>query len=41
MFIKIHLSKTYEVFEAENGNMGLNLAYEIVPDLIISDILLP
>ena len=41
MFLKIHLSKTYEVFEAENGNMGLNLAYEIVPDLIISDILLP
>ena len=41
MFIKNHLSKNYEIIEAENGNMGLNLAYEIVPDLIISDILLP
>src|SRR6185369_16182100 len=35
------LSKNYEVIEAENGNTGLNLAYELVPDLIISDILLP
>lgn len=41
MFIKNQLSKNYEIIEAENGNMGLNLAYEIVPDLIISDILLP
>ena len=41
MFIKNHLSKNYEIIEAENGNMGLNIAYEIVPDLIISDILLP
>ncbi len=40
-FIRRHLSKSYEVIETENGNMGLNLAYEIVPDLIISDILLP
>jgi YesN/AraC family two-component response regulator len=35
------LSKNYEIIEAENGNVGLNLAYEIVPDIIISDILLP
>jgi signal transduction histidine kinase/AraC-like DNA-binding protein len=41
MFIKNQLSKNYEVIEAENGNMGLNQAYEIVPDIIISDILLP
>lgn len=41
MFVKNYLSKNYEVIEAENGNMGLNLAYEIVPDLIISDIMLP
>ena len=40
-FIKTQLSKNYEIFEAENGNEGLNLAYEIVPDLIISDIMLP
>ncbi len=41
MFIKNQLCKHYEVIEAENGNAGLNLAYEIVPDIIISDILLP
>ncbi len=40
-FIKNQLSKNYEIIEAENGNIGLNLAYEIVPDLIISDIMLP
>ena len=41
MFIKSQLGKNYEIIEAENGNIGLNLAYEIVPDMIISDILLP
>ena len=41
MFLKAQLSRNYEIIEAENGNMGLNLAYEVVPDLIISDILLP
>ena len=41
MFIKNQLDKNYEVIEAENGNIGLNLAYEIVPDIIISDIMLP
>jgi signal transduction histidine kinase/AraC-like DNA-binding protein/CheY-like chemotaxis protein len=40
-FIKNQLGKNYEIIEAENGNIGLNLAYEIVPDLIISDIMLP
>ena len=40
-FLKTQLSKNYEIIEAENGNVGLNLAYEIVPDVIISDILLP
>ena len=27
--------------EAENGNTGLNMAYEIIPDIIISDVLMP
>lgn len=40
-FIKNQLNKHYEIIEAENGNTGLNLAYEIVPDIIISDIMLP
>ena len=41
LFLKNQLGKNYEIFEAENGNIGLNTAYEIVPDIIISDILLP
>lgn len=41
LFLKNHLGNNYEIFEAENGNKGLNLAYEKVPDIIISDILLP
>ena len=39
-FLRGQLGKSYEIFEAENGNVGLNQAYEIVPDIIISDILL-
>jgi signal transduction histidine kinase/DNA-binding response OmpR family regulator/cellobiose-specific phosphotransferase system component IIB len=41
LFLKGRLSDIYEVHEAENGKLGLNLAYDIVPDLIISDIILP
>ncbi len=41
LYIKNQLNKNYEIIEAENGNVGLNLAYEIVPDIIISDIMLP
>jgi signal transduction histidine kinase/DNA-binding response OmpR family regulator len=40
-FLKNQLTKNYEIIEAENGNIGLNLAYETIPDIIISDILLP
>lgn len=31
----------YEVVEAENGKTGLQLACEILPDLILCDILMP
>ena len=40
-FLKKQLSDNYEIMEAENGNTGLNMAYEIIPDIIISDILMP
>jgi len=40
-FLKAQLDKNYEIIEAADGNIGLNLAYEIVPDIIVSDILLP
>jgi signal transduction histidine kinase/DNA-binding response OmpR family regulator/cellobiose-specific phosphotransferase system component IIB len=41
LFLKSRLSELYDVHEAGNGKSGLHLAYDIVPDLIISDIILP
>jgi signal transduction histidine kinase/DNA-binding response OmpR family regulator len=40
-FLKDHLSKNYNVEEASNGNEGIRMAFETVPDIIISDIMLP
>lgn len=31
----------YEVIEAENGKTGLQLAYQVLPDLILCDIMMP
>lgn len=35
------LSSSYEVFEARNGRIGLLTAIEKMPDLIISDVMMP
>ena len=40
-FLTIRLGDLYEIHNAENGESGMALAYDIVPDLIISDIILP
>jgi signal transduction histidine kinase/DNA-binding response OmpR family regulator len=40
-FIKNSLPTEYAVFEAEDGNMGWKRALELVPDLIISDVMMP
>ena len=40
-FISTALGKEYNIVEAENGKVGLNKALEIVPDFIISDIMMP
>ena len=40
-FLKKRLGTSYEIHEAENGENGISYAFDIVPDLIISDILLP
>jgi len=40
-FLKKRLGDIYQIYEAENGDNGISLAFDIVPDLIISDIVLP
>ena len=35
------LSKKYKVFEAENGDIGIELASKFLPDLIVSDVMMP
>ncbi len=41
MFLKKALSRYYECFEASNGTEGWHLANKFIPDLIISDIVMP
>lgn len=40
-FLNRRLSNTYEVKEAENGESGLALAFDTVPDIIVADVILP
>jgi signal transduction histidine kinase/CheY-like chemotaxis protein/ligand-binding sensor domain-containing protein len=40
-FLKSVLSINYDVFEAENGTKGLDIALTYSPDIIISDIMMP
>ena len=40
-FIKSHFESVYSVYEARNGKEGWDIATEVIPDVIISDILMP
>ena len=40
-FLRNRLSGIYDVHETESGEKGIKMAFDIVPDLIISDIILP
>ena len=40
-FITENISKQYTVYKSSNGKQGLQKAFEIIPDLIISDIKMP
>jgi signal transduction histidine kinase/ligand-binding sensor domain-containing protein/DNA-binding response OmpR family regulator len=40
-FIRSHFDSVFAIYEARNGQEGLDMAFEIIPDVIISDILMP
>lgn len=40
-FLRNRLEGKYEILSANDGNDGINKAFDIVPDLIISDIIMP
>ena len=40
-FIRQSLEKQYTILEAENGLVGIHLAKERIPDIIISDVMMP
>lgn len=40
-YIRRHLEPAYRVIEAARGDLGLRLAAEELPDLIVSDIMMP
>lgn len=40
-YIKRHLTPRYRVLEATNGSKALALAQDVLPDLIISDVMMP
>jgi signal transduction histidine kinase/DNA-binding response OmpR family regulator len=40
-FLKNRLEKQFEILEADNGQSALQQAFDIVPDLVISDVVIP
>lgn len=40
-FIKDNLSKEYCVFEASNGRSAINMAFARIPDIVVTDIIMP
>ncbi|MDC6367248.1 MULTISPECIES: response regulator [Flavobacteriaceae] len=41
LFIKTLFKKEYQILEAPNGEEGIKVAFKAVPDLIVSDIMMP
>lgn len=40
-FIKENLSREYCVYEASNGRSAINLAFDRIPDIVVTDIIMP
>ncbi|MEI7457385.1 MAG: response regulator transcription factor [Nitrosomonadales bacterium] len=39
--IRITLGQSFDIFEAENGVDGLRLALQVIPDVIVLDVMMP
>lgn len=40
-YVSVSLGNGYQIIQAENGRMGLERAIEHIPDLVISDVMMP
>ena len=40
-YIKGHLESTYNIIEANNGKKGLQIALDHIPDIVLSDVMMP
>jgi signal transduction histidine kinase/DNA-binding response OmpR family regulator/ABC-type xylose transport system substrate-binding protein len=40
-FLRQRLSESYYIYEAENGAKGLQIVFDQMPDLVISDVMMP
>lgn len=40
-YLREVLQKDYQIYEASNGKTGLGITLEIIPDLIVSDVMMP
>ena len=40
-YVRRHLEPSYRVLEADDGHMGLKIARERLPDLVVSDVMMP
>ena len=40
-FVKLGLSNSYTIYEAENGQQGFEMALKVSPNIIITDVLMP
>ena len=40
-FIRTHFESSFSIYEARNGQEGFDIAVKLIPDIIISDILMP